>query len=125
MAFSKSADMAALEIIASLFVVPEMASVSPPVWMSFQPGDGYQMDRGVLQGQIQLAHLTQTPESRLVPERHETYGQFKSRKKKMLKRNQALVLERMILHLESQWPIQSPLYPVCQDNPKLDEYLDM
>lgn len=126
MAFSKDADMTALEVTASFFLVPGMSSVPQPACPSFSPGKGYRLDQGSLQQDIQSAYRQQTPEENLRPEPHEKFAHFTARKKEISKRNRALVLERTMSRLVDQWPTPSPLYgPDSQKNPKIDDYLNV
>ena len=113
MAFSKDADMLVLETLASIYVVADMASVLQPSRVSFQLGNGYQLNKRILKSRMGSVVLLYTPESDLSPHAHETYTQFKSRKKMALRKNRAEVLDGFIRNMESQWPNRSPLFPAA------------
>lgn len=87
LAFSGTIEMVVLETIASLWVVPEMASVLPPRRRSFKPREGYQIDEGVLRRQIQALPLEKTPESHMASKKHESYSRFIDRRSRAMGTN--------------------------------------
>ncbi|RMJ25082.1 hypothetical protein PHISP_04065 [Aspergillus sp. HF37] len=124
-AFSETVDMVVLEAIASLYVVPEMASILPPRRPSFEPRKGYQINESVLQCQIKPLPLEKTPESHLSPKEHESYSQFIGRQSRAMKRNQDLALQKLITHLKRKWPDRNPSHPSRLGGPDVNDYVDM
>ncbi|KAJ5168683.1 uncharacterized protein N7482_004277 [Penicillium canariense] len=127
MAFSETTDMVVLETIASLRVIPELTSISPPNCLKFKPSAGFAMDTVKTRALVGNTHreLPQTPEGLLEPTAHETFKFFNLRRKNALDINRKKVCAQILLHLESQWPTRSPSMPFSETDPKIDEYIDV
>ncbi|KAL3412906.1 hypothetical protein V8F44DRAFT_645694 [Aspergillus fumigatus] len=123
LAFSDSSNMFVLEILASLYVIPEMAELTLPSRGPFQLWHGYEVDEAILGSRIrQSAVLSHTPESNLHPLPNETLQVFQARKRRIAKQNRTLALQTFIRGLKDQWPIRSPTIPPQQAGPRFGDY---
>ncbi|KAF7592481.1 hypothetical protein BBP40_000216 [Aspergillus hancockii] len=123
LAFSDSSNMVVLEILASLYVIPEMADLTLPSRGPFQLWHGYEVDEAILGSRIrQSAVLSHTPESNLHPLPNETLQAFQARKRRIAKQNRTLALQTFIRGLKDQWPIRSPTIPPQQAGPRFGDY---
>jgi hypothetical protein len=123
LAFSDNSNMIVLEILASLYVIPEMANHTPPSRGPFQLWHGYDVDEARLRSQIlQSAVLSHTPESNLHPLPNETLKAFRSRKRRIAEQNRTLALQPFIRGLKDQWPTRSPTMPHVPDGPRFGDY---
>jgi hypothetical protein len=123
LAFSDSSNMVVLEILASLYVIPEMADLTLPSGGPFQLWHGYEVDEAILGSRIhQSAVLSHTPESNLHPLPSETLQAFQARKRRIAKQNRILALQTFIRGLKDQWLIRSPTIPPQQAGPRFGDY---
>ena len=121
LAFSDEANMIALETIASLFVIPDLASIHPPTSAFFLPKEGAEMIQTSIRRQIESEQRGVTPESNLAPETNETYQKLISRRDRLRNQNRGAVLKSLLLHFEREWPTRSPSPPL---NHGVKDYFD-
>ncbi|KAH1900111.1 hypothetical protein KXV57_008631 [Aspergillus fumigatus] len=123
LAFSESSNMVVLEVLASLYVIPEMANPTPASRGQFQLWHGYEVNEAMLGSRIhQSAALSHTPESNLHPRHNENMRVFRSRKKRIAKMNRTLALQTFIRGLKARWPIRSPATPPEEAGPRFGDY---
>ncbi|OQD78015.1 hypothetical protein PENANT_c098G01996 [Penicillium antarcticum] len=121
LAFSKEANMIALETIVSLFLVPELASIHLPTSALFLPTEGTEMINNAIRREIESEQRKVTPESRLAPEANETISNLMSRRDRLRNKNRGSMMENLLLHFQREWPTRSPSSLL---NPRVNDYFD-
>ncbi|KAF9894652.1 hypothetical protein FE257_006540 [Aspergillus nanangensis] len=124
LAFSKKVPIIVLQILAAIYVIPNMASLTVPSQALFQPHDGYEVKVDELKSGIHSALRTHTPESDLSPNPGETYNKFQSRIKTLRKKNKGKALDHFIAGLQKQWPTPYPSAPICMEHPRFQDYFE-
>ncbi|KAL2840210.1 hypothetical protein BJY01DRAFT_250125 [Aspergillus pseudoustus] len=125
--FSGEIDLTVLEVLASLYVLPSMAALTPPSWQMYQPRMGFEIIEIELKAKIHstMRHSSHTPESSLVPEPGETTPAFRSRVKRLRDANRAQALHNFLASLRIQWPTPSPSTPNSQGLISFDAYYNV
>ncbi|KAL4901190.1 hypothetical protein BDW74DRAFT_187846 [Aspergillus multicolor] len=101
LAFKDAVPMRILEILAALYVIPDMAAAIAPNQGYFQIDQGYELNERELRFQAQLAQRNDTPESSLTPRKEESYETFMSRIEHLRESNRSRALNSFISNLRT------------------------
>lgn len=125
LAFSEKISMAVLGTLASLYILPETASIYSPVKEFFVLREGTMINEGKMRSLIYSATLDQTPESHLSPGTYETWSAFQSRIRAIEEENRNRAVDKFMAYLHKIWPVREPQRPQSWDLPRLPDYFDI
>lgn len=125
LAFSENVSMVVLETLASLYIVPEIASIYSPTRESFALCEGTMIKKDEIRSLIYSAALDHTPESDLSPGEYETYAAFQTRKSAVKQENRSQAVDIFMDYLYQIWPVREPWQPYSWDLPRLPDYFDI
>ncbi|EXJ80680.1 hypothetical protein A1O3_06964 [Capronia epimyces CBS 606.96] len=114
LAFAKDSNTEVVQTLASLFVLPSMAQISPPAIASFQLSEGVAFCKGSLKPALNPAHLpfTQCPEWKVVRDSNASESSELGRHQhRQFQISQNRSLNQFIQALETQWPCEVPNSP--------------
>lgn len=109
LAFAKSADLVAIQLLASMFNRREMESVNPPGAKDFAPERGYSFDRSTARGDLENNRVYR--QFTLCPEYHACKGkgsEAEYRSKEMYRSSRRKALDAFLGHAKDKWPCSRP-----------------
>ncbi|PYH42617.1 uncharacterized protein BP01DRAFT_404617 [Aspergillus saccharolyticus JOP 1030-1] len=126
LAFSRMFRLDVLELLASLYTVPEMASIPVPEHTSFVLIEGYRFDSDTLRAKLELTALERTRQPRPKRKGLESQDEFVSRRNEQQDDNRSETLKEFIGYLKEQWPAPEPLYyyEANGTSPRFSDYFD-
>ncbi|RAK76570.1 uncharacterized protein BO72DRAFT_497067 [Aspergillus fijiensis CBS 313.89] len=125
LAFSGKIDIIVLHVLAAVYVLPGMASMTLPAQRSYRPQEGCGVNCAELKTRIHSASWSVTPEDGLSPEPAESYSTFHARVAKLRKTKRKQALAHFIAGLQGQWPTPCPSPPpISGEQPAFADYFD-
>ncbi|GLA78963.1 hypothetical protein AtubIFM55763_001128 [Aspergillus tubingensis] len=124
LAFSRKIDMIVLHVLAALYIVPGMASMTLPAQGLYRPQEGFELNIAELKTRIHSASRSVTPEDGLSPRPAELYSTFHARVAKLRKTRRKQALSHFVAGLERQWPTRCPSHPLSDEQPPFADYFD-
>ncbi|TVY56340.1 hypothetical protein LCER1_G002622 [Lachnellula cervina] len=127
LAFAGNADMEIIQTLASFYVLPSMAQLSPPQIKSFQLSQGCEVNRYELLESIQSARfpLRQCPEAHLTSRPAESHEVLWQRKQEVFQRKQSNALDELRDALAKQFPSEVPVAPTNDTSAAFQTYVDV
>lgn len=124
LAFAEGTIMSVVQLLMSIYLIPEMAGIVPPTVSSFQVRQGFDFNAGLLRSALRSAHLAlqQCPEANLPRLPGESLTMYRRRKTSQRKENQTIAVDQVVDALAPQWPCKSPSVPEIDG---VATYLDM
>ncbi|GLA78843.1 hypothetical protein AtubIFM55763_000735 [Aspergillus tubingensis] len=122
LAFSRKIDMIVLHVLAALYIVPGMASMTLPAQGLYRLQEGSGLNVAELKTRIQSASRSVTPEDGLSPGPAESYSTFHARVAKLRKTKRKKALGHFIAGLQTQWPTRCPSRPISDEEPPFADY---
>ncbi|OJJ65727.1 hypothetical protein ASPBRDRAFT_79658 [Aspergillus brasiliensis CBS 101740] len=124
LAFFKKIDMIVLHVLAALYIVPGMASMTLPAQGLYRPQEGSGLNVAELKTRIHSASRSVTPEDGLSPGPAESYSTFHARVAKLRKTKRKQALGHFMAGLQRQWPTRCPSRPISDEEPPFADYFD-
>ncbi|GAA93193.1 similar to An08g12160 [Aspergillus luchuensis IFO 4308] len=122
LAFSRKINMIVLHVLAALYIVPGMASMTLPAQGLYRLQEGSELNVAELKTRIHSARRTVTPEDGLSPGPAESYSTFHARVAKLRKTKRKKALGHFIAGLQTQWPTRCPSHPISDEEPPFADY---
>ncbi|OJJ65665.1 hypothetical protein ASPBRDRAFT_79678 [Aspergillus brasiliensis CBS 101740] len=124
LAFSRKIDMIVLHVLAALYIVPGMASMTLPAQGLYRPQEGSGLNVAELKTRIHSASRSVIPDDGLSPGPAESYSTFHARVAKLRKTKRKQALGHFIAGLRRQWPTRCPSHPISDEEPPFADYFD-
>ncbi|OJK01293.1 hypothetical protein ASPACDRAFT_51200 [Aspergillus aculeatus ATCC 16872] len=124
LAFSRKIDIIVLHVLAAMYILPGMASMTLPAQRSYRPQKGSKVNCAELKTRIHSVSRSVTPEDGLSPGPAESYSMFHARVAKLRKTKRKQALAHFIEGLEGQWPTRCPSTPISGEQPAFADYFD-
>ncbi|RAL16905.1 uncharacterized protein BO97DRAFT_439831 [Aspergillus homomorphus CBS 101889] len=124
LAFSRKIDIMVLHVLAAVYILPGMASMTLPAQRLYRPQEGSEVNSTELKNRIHSVSRSVTPEDDLTPEPAESYSTFHARVAKLRKTKRKQALGHFIDGLRGQWPTRRPSPPISGEQPEFADYFD-
>ncbi|PYH83568.1 hypothetical protein BO82DRAFT_411285 [Aspergillus uvarum CBS 121591] len=124
LAFSRKIEMIVLHVLAAVYILPGMASMTLPAQRLYRPQEGFAVNSAELKSQIHAVSWSVTPEDGISPGPAESYSKFHARVAKLKKTKRKQALGHFIDGLQEQWPTRCPSPPISGEQPAFADYFD-
>ncbi|KAI1411964.1 hypothetical protein F5Y13DRAFT_200276 [Hypoxylon sp. FL1857] len=127
LSYAKQADTTIIEVLASFYAVPKMASVIAPHFDRFVPRSGFRVHESSLTKILRPACLpfSRSPEASLAKDRGESNKAFQARRSKLYQSNKDRALSSLVSTLRVQWPCETPTRPASTTVEELRKHINI